>query len=175
MKKGNHLYIVFLLFGMICVIVGGVLIYSNQKFTITFDTQTSLNIDKIKVKRNESIKAPETIPSKQGYVFDYWAWEGKAFDFSTKINKDITLVAVYREISEEEKNSHYIVTFFDSMNPTALPYEEIVSYGDKVHEREVYSVEGYQFEGWYLNGEKFDFNTPIIDDITLETKWEAIS
>lgn len=31
--------------------------------------------------------------------------------------------------------------------------------------------EGYRFDGWYLKGEKFDFNTAIIDDITLTAKW----
>ena len=31
--------------------------------------------------------------------------------------------------------------------------------------------EGYIFAGWYLNGEKFDFNTKITGDITLEARW----
>lgn len=31
--------------------------------------------------------------------------------------------------------------------------------------------EGYVFDGWYLNGEKFDFSTKIIKDIVLEAKW----
>ena len=32
----------------------------------------------------------------------------------------------------------------------------------------------YTFLGWYLNGEKFDFNTPITKSIKLEAKWEKI-
>ena len=32
----------------------------------------------------------------------------------------------------------------------------------------------YKFLGWYLDGEKFDFNTPIKKNINLEAKWEKI-
>lgn len=32
----------------------------------------------------------------------------------------------------------------------------------------------YTFQGWYLNGEKFDFNTPITKNIKLEAKWKKI-
>lgn len=31
---------------------------------------------------------------------------------------------------------------------------------------------GYRFLGWYLNGQKFDFSTPISDDIALVSHWE---
>ena len=30
----------------------------------------------------------------------------------------------------------------------------------------------YKFVGWYKDGEKFDFNTPIKKNINLEAKWE---
>ena len=32
----------------------------------------------------------------------------------------------------------------------------------------------YKFVGWYKDGEKFDFNTPIKKNINLEAKWEKI-
>ena len=32
----------------------------------------------------------------------------------------------------------------------------------------------YTFLGWYLNDEKFDFNTPITKNIKLEAKWEKM-
>jgi len=34
--------------------------------------------------------------------------------------------------------------------------------------------EGYTFEGWYLDGELFDFNTPITKNIELIAKWIPI-
>ena len=34
--------------------------------------------------------------------------------------------------------------------------------------------EGYIFEGWYYNDEKFDFSTKITKDMTLEARWRAV-
>ena len=31
---------------------------------------------------------------------------------------------------------------------------------------------GYEFLGWYLNGEKYDFSTPVTEKITLVAKWK---
>ena len=33
--------------------------------------------------------------------------------------------------------------------------------------------EGYIFDGWYYNGELFDFNTKVTGDIKLEARWRA--
>lgn len=35
--------------------------------------------------------------------------------------------------------------------------------------------EGYRFLGWYLDGKKFDFSTPISEDIALISHWEKKS
>ena len=32
---------------------------------------------------------------------------------------------------------------------------------------------GYTFKGWFLDGEEFDFSTPIHEDITLTAEWEV--
>ena len=34
--------------------------------------------------------------------------------------------------------------------------------------------EGYTFIGWYLNEQPFDFDTPIIENITLIAKWHEL-
>lgn len=34
--------------------------------------------------------------------------------------------------------------------------------------------EHYSFNGWYLNGIPFDFNTPILQDITLVAQWTYV-
>ena len=32
-------------------------------------------------------------------------------------------------------------------------------------------VNDYVFKGWYLNGQLYDFNTPVTSDITLVAQW----
>lgn len=44
--------------------------------------------------------------------------------------------------------------------------------GETVAEEPVVTRDGYKFLGWYLGEEKFDFTTPITEDITLVAKWE---
>ncbi len=36
------------------------------------------------------------------------------------------------------------------------------------------SKEGYEFLGWYLNGEYFDFKSSVAKDLTLEAKWREV-
>lgn len=31
--------------------------------------------------------------------------------------------------------------------------------------------DGYTFDGWYLNDQKYDFSTPVTGDVTLVAKW----
>ena len=49
-----------------------------------------------------------------------------------------------------------------------------VKIGEKITEPEAPESDDYKFLGWYLDGEKFDFNTPIKKNINLEAKWEKI-
>ena len=50
-----------------------------------------------------------------------------------------------------------------------------VKVGEKITEPTAPESSEYKFLGWYLDGEKFDFNTPIKKNINLEAKWEKIT
>ena len=50
----------------------------------------------------------------------------------------------------------------------------VVKKGEKVAEPEEPTKENYEFDGWYLNEELFDFETPINESITLIAKWNEI-
>lgn len=49
-----------------------------------------------------------------------------------------------------------------------------VRVGETIQEPSTPDTDEYRFLGWYLDGEKFDFNTSIKKNITLEAKWEKI-
>jgi len=63
-------------------------------YTITFDTDGGNNIDSIVVKEGDIIEKPDT-PNKDGYTFKEWQVDNQSFDFTSKINKDTTLKAVW--------------------------------------------------------------------------------
>jgi hypothetical protein len=52
-----------------------------------------------------------------------------------------------------------------------LVIEKIVNEGDTILEETVSSREGYDFIGWFYEGDLFDFNTIIDKDITLIARW----
>lgn len=49
------------------------------------------------------------------------------------------------------------------------------TYGEPIAEPTIPSKDGYEFVCWTLNGQEYDFSTPIYEPITLEAKWTEIS
>ena len=64
----------------------------------------------------------------------------------------------------------YHSVIFDA-NGGSLVQTQIVKHGDTAQYRYTYR-NGYEFLGWYLNGVKYDFNTPVTKKITLVAKWK---
>jgi hypothetical protein len=68
---------------------------------VTFDTDGGNVIPSQMVASGDTI---EVLPAaeKEGYIFKYWSYSDKAYDVSTKIDKDITLLAIYEKIEVPE-------------------------------------------------------------------------
>ena len=73
-------------------------------YTVTFDSQGGTNIDSVVVKENDVIKEP-TIPEKEGYTFEYWELDGEQYDFNTKVASEVTLIARWQEVEEEQDDN----------------------------------------------------------------------
>ena len=67
--------------------------------------------------------------------------------------------------------SHKLAVTFMPKNGKS-DFVNLVYEGETVAEEPVVTRDGYKFLGWYLGEEKFDFTTPITEDITLVAKWE---
>ncbi len=67
--------------------------------------------------------------------------------------------------------SHQLAVTFMPKNGKS-DFVNLVYEGETVAEEPVVTRDGYKFLGWYLGEEKFDFTTPITEDITLVAKWE---
>lgn len=61
---------------------------------------------------------------------------------------------------------------FNTNGGSTIPSEQVVI-GQKISAPSTPSKAGYVFDDWYLNGEPFDFNKPIVEDITLVAGWET--
>lgn len=74
---------------------------SITTYTVTFDANgglfTSGNTLTVSVEGGKTVQASQT-PTKDGYTFAYWAYNGVAFDFNTSITSNLTLTAVYNAV-----------------------------------------------------------------------------
>lgn len=69
-------------------------------------------------------------------------------------------------------NVYYTVKF--NSNTGSSVENQVVKYKSKAT-YVVPTLNGYQFDGWYYNGKKFDFNTPITSTITLIARWIKVN
>lgn len=107
-------------------------------------------------------------PVKEDYVFSGWHLEnGEVFDFDTPITSSIDL---YEQFEEDPLVPRVTITF-DSNGGTSVPSQRIIRDKEHATEPDQPTREGFRFEGWYLNDELFDFNSNVLEDITLVAHW----
>ncbi len=137
-------------------------------YTISFDTGSGTPMA-IKVEEGGTIVLPDE-PTREGYIFIGWMYNGEPFDFSQEVTEDITLTAGWKKIEEGKK--YYVVNFYTDGGTTIAnqPIEE----GAVPTRPENPTKDGYEFVEWQLNGVVYDFTTPITEDVTLVAIYKEI-
>jgi uncharacterized repeat protein (TIGR02543 family) len=69
---------------------------STETYNVNFDSDGGSVVNTETVTENNVVTKP-TDPTKDGYTFVEWQLDGKTYDFNTKVNKDITLKAVWKK------------------------------------------------------------------------------
>ena len=73
----------------------------------------------------------------------------------------------------ETKATEYHTVRFDSNGGSSVASQQVAD-GQTAREPSDPTRSNYRFEGWYLNGKLYDFDTPVTADITLEAHWDRI-
>ena len=103
------------------------------------------------------------LTAPEGTEFAWWSTsaDGEAYDFSTAVNANLTLYAVWNPIS-------LTVTFDDGSGTES----QTVSYGSVVSAPADPEREGMVFLYWAdAEGEEWNFNTAITENLTLTAVW----
>ena len=146
--------------------------------TVTFNSQGGTHIDSQRVVIGGYATKPEA-PTREGYKFVYWATDAEGtnqFRFNTMpINANITLYAKWTE------STHSVV--FDTDGGSEVN-TQTVKHGKRAIFPKIPTKEKRSFEMWRIKKkvetedgeteyqyEEFDFNTAIIEDITLYALW----
>ena len=69
-----------------------------------------------------------------------------------------------------KKKSNFTVTFDTGVGIN----EETVVEGTKINKPSDPIREGFLFNGWYINGEEFNFDTEISSNITIVANWTKL-
>ena len=134
--------------------------------TIQFNTNGGSTIEKIDQDCGLTIKQPED-PVKNGFDFLGWYYNDQKFDFSKVIDDDVVLQAKW----EAKDGIEIVVVSFDSNGGSKQENIEIEK-GSFLNAPVDPVRDGYIFTGWYLDNNKFGFNSFIVTkDITLVAKW----
>lgn len=72
--------------------------------------------------------------------------------------------------SNKNNTTTYRVSFDSNGGNTSYATQKVVKYNTAYNPGETYKS-GYTFKGWYLNGSKYDFSTPVTSNITLTAKF----
>ena len=134
-----------------------------EGYVVTFQDGEGHTLGEQLVKPNNGTASESAAPTKKGFTIVEWQLDGKKYDFGKKVEKNITLVAVWKQ--------NYTVTF-DAKGGTPAPdAQEVVKDGTATAPTAP-TKEGYTFVEWQLDGVKYVFSTPVTKDITLVAVWK---
>lgn len=139
--------------------------------TVTFDTGDGTPVDPQTVNHGEQAIDPGT-PVRDGYTFTGWLLDGEPYDFATPVTGDMTLVAGWEKTPDPTPVTHTVT--FDADDGGA-PVKVAVVDGETVGKPADPVRDGYTFAGWALDGEPYNFDTPVTGDITLTAQWEKLA
>ena len=172
MKKG-----VILLISIVGVLLIGLGIYfsfekkeaSKNIYVVQFNTSGGSLVESQQVEAGSYISRPVN-PIKEGYVFSFWKYNEKEYDFNIKVTSDMTLTAVWKEVYENQKK--YTLSF-DTNGGEVIDSIEVVENAGVIS-LPIPKREGYIFKNWQSENEFF-YNSILVDkDMTLVAVWEKI-
>lgn len=165
------------------IISSDITFYAGWKQTnvvITFDLNYngSINVtDTIII--GDTVSRPAS-PKRNGYNFVGWYTDtnGKnVYDFTTKINSDMTLYAGWTTASEDDLQITYMWNY-DGAPDSGIYDTQSVQQNGKIEIPPIAARKSRIFEGWYTDAagqNKFDFQTSITADITLYARWTVVN
>ena len=145
-------------------------------YTVTFISNGGTEIEPQVVNSGDKASKP-TDPTKADYTFAGWYSDAELvneYNFDNPVTSNISIYAKWNEITPPAVT--YTVTFI-SNGGTEIP-SQIVNPGDTVIQPDDPTKENYYFAGWFSDSEfteEYDFETPVMSDISLYAKWEIMT
>lgn len=135
-----------------------------EKYLVTFKVHNDENNILTKEVTTGEKVAPPLTPTYDGYKFIGWYLNNQLYDFDSAVNKDLTIEARWEKI-------HYLTVTFNPNNEEPIITRKVVK-NEFVNKPLEPTKEGYEFLGWYVGEDLFDFESEITEDIILTALWK---
>lgn len=135
-----------------------------KKYTVSFRSNGGSAVSDQIIQEGGKVTRPAT-PTRAGYTFVSWMLGSSEYDFNSPVTSNMILVAKWNEIAKK----NYTISF--NSNGGTNVSSQTVSEGGKIARPSDPVRAGYTFGGWLLNGNLYDFNLPVTNNITLVAKW----
>ena len=155
------------IFGLALVLLF-LLLGKEKSYNVSFDTDGgNYTVPQI-IKEGGVIAKPED-PIREGYKFVRWELNGKEYDFTTPIEGDVKLKAIWEKI--EAPKYKLVFTVDGETKEIEVSDANEISLDDLGFKEK----EGYDIE-WTVDGEKFDpTTTPITEDMNITGKYVKVN
>lgn len=155
----------YLIFSILILMAIVMLACDRTFHVINFNSQGGSAIDSIFVPHDDNVITELPVPTFSGMEFIGWHFSNdEKVELPLVVTTSKTLNAWWQPLAET-----FIVTF-DGANSSII--QVTVGSGNTVNRPANPTREGYVFVNWLLNGEVFNFNTPITNNITLVAQWQ---
>lgn len=150
---------------------------SSEKIKVTYVSDYYVTDEGIEIIEKEIVKVKPGLleepdePEKEGYKFECWAYYNEKKDKFVEWDFDE---------DEADENIKLYAQWVIGVTVTFVVENKIystktVEEGEKVKAPKDPSLDDYEFIGWYLDGQIFDFDTKITSDITLVAKFKNLN
>ena len=155
--------------GLIVIAIVIILLTGKEKsYNVTFDTDGgSHELAQVITKGDVIVKPAD--PTREGYKFVRWELNGKEYDFTTPVEGDVSLKAIWEKIEEAPK---YKLTFTVDGQTKELEVSNVNEI--KLDDLGFEEKDGYDIE-WLVDGEKFDPTMPITADMNITGKYVKVN
>lgn len=140
--------------------------------TVKFETLNGTKIKDVTMDKGELLAEPDRKLTKDGLVFKGWVLDGEYYDFNSPVIKDMTLTAHWTTKEYPDLAPDEALVVFDSKGGSKVE-TIVVKVGETIEYPGEATKNGASFNYWMLNGEEFDFETPITGTIVLEASWQT--
>ena len=139
--------------------------WTANTYTISFNSKGGSSVSSITRTYGESLGTLPS-PTREGYTFGGWKYNGSKVKFDTTVTSDMELVATWSA-------NTYDITFDSAGGSSVDSFTR--KYGETLGSLTTPSREGYTFNGWTYNGSTVSADTVVKSNMTLTASWTIIT